>query len=173
MGRADAAVGRTGQRLKRSLIRMGNRFCIFCANPADSREHLYPDWILQTLEDRRPFRQRLGNGSYRIFSGEITIRCVCSKCNHGWMSTLENSLTPLMKPMVLGESTLLDERYRQWLAAWAVKTVMVSEGTRTINCATLLLPERRQELAAQSVAARSNQYLARPTFHVRTAYGYC
>ena len=46
------------------------------------------------------------------------------------MSTLENSLIPLMKPMVLGESTVLDELHRRQLAAWAVKTVMVSEGTR-------------------------------------------
>jgi hypothetical protein len=109
---------------------MGNRVCIFCGERADSKEHLYPDWILQTLEDRRPFQQKLGNGSYRTFSGEMTVRCVCSNCNSGWMSTLENSLIPLMKPMMLGESTLLDELQRRQLAVWAVKTVMVSEGTR-------------------------------------------
>ena len=73
------------------------RKCLFCDLIADSREHVIPEWLSKRMGIRR-----LGfhpayfseNGDFvvrpTIKSEHFKTRIVCSRCNSGWMSELEN-----------------------------------------------------------------------------------
>src|SRR5216683_917070 len=67
--------------------------CLFCDNVADTKEHLWSDWILQGLKRVHPIRQVIQKSEPREFYGDVRIKCACSTCNHGWMTDLENSVS--------------------------------------------------------------------------------
>ena len=108
---------------------MALRSCLFCGNPATSREHVWPAWILRQLPDR-PSRLRLASGREVIYKGDFKIKCVCSKCNTGWMSDLEGNTKFLIEPLLQGVSTRLDTKDQKLVARWAMKTAIVLEGTK-------------------------------------------
>jgi hypothetical protein len=68
--------------------------CAFCENPADSREHLWGEWIGKLLGPRQyEIRQVDGNGEPKVFPKvELDVKSweVCDGCNTGWMSDIEN-----------------------------------------------------------------------------------
>jgi hypothetical protein len=57
----------------------------------------------------------------------LTARCVCACCNHGWMSTLEQDAAPLLIPMINGRATSLSRDDQTVLARWLMKTVGMCE----------------------------------------------
>ena len=121
--------------------------CIFCGKPADSREHVFGEWLQEFVETDLDGNHRQGitrfdatGGAVIVDDTEVLIHgggsmtrrlpVVCGQvCNGGWMSRLERAIKPWFGPMVQGAATeLADERRRQ-LALWAEKTVMVFETT--------------------------------------------
>lgn len=112
---------------------MAARVCIFCSKPADSREHLFPDWILRARKDYRPFRMKKDNRTPPRFYGELKVRAVCGDCNTGWMSTLEGEIKPTLGPMMRGEEILLSVCQQEQLSVWALKTAMVTEGYKNAS----------------------------------------
>src|SRR5438067_11023373 len=69
--------------------------CAFCTNPADSREHIYSDWMVQKLPRNElwHFNERLRSGEYVSYKGrkvQLKTKVVCTACNNRWMSDLEN-----------------------------------------------------------------------------------
>ena len=71
------------------------RHCAFCPNEADSREHVWDDWLNRKegkrVRLRRYVTERAGQKlvrKYTIASIKITRAVVCGPCNHGWMSSL-------------------------------------------------------------------------------------
>jgi len=109
---------------------MAHRRCIFCQNPARTREHLWSDWILRSLSPGRDIIQRIGKGSIRRFAGSVTVKCVCKECNNGWMSEIEVCSRPILGSMMHDLSVYLDRREQERLCVWATKTAMVLEGTK-------------------------------------------
>lgn len=120
------------------MAAMGNRACIFCGEPADSDEHLLPAWLQRVLPSdepllhyrqigsdeserhewmKRPFREKAGG--------------VCDICNTGWMSRLESAAKPILTPAIrrTGMPLLLTASEQRIAAAWAVKTVLVFQGS--------------------------------------------
>lgn len=55
----------------------------------------------------------------RIATKRTAVRCVCQKCNNGWMSELENEIKPVLAPMINGYRTLLTPDEQMTLARWA------------------------------------------------------
>jgi hypothetical protein len=117
---------------------MGHRACIFCGEPADSDEHLLPAWLQKVLPSdeavlhyrqigtdasarrewmKRPFREKAG--------------VVCDKCNTGWMSRLESAAKPILTPAIRRTRMplLFTPPQQRIAAAWALKTVLVFQGS--------------------------------------------
>ena len=126
--------------------RKGRRKCAFCGGFRISREHVFPDWLKEyfprddktthtmasfvwpeniitkvPIEKRRP-----GQGHV----GVQKVKVVCEKCNSGWMSALEESMKPILIPLITGEQTNLPFDIQFKLATWATKTSMVAEHLR-------------------------------------------
>ena len=38
------------------------RECLFCDNPANTREHLWPDWVLKSLDIKEASLRKIGTG---------------------------------------------------------------------------------------------------------------
>ncbi len=117
---------------------MGIKTCIFCSSTLEkaSDEHVLPQWLLGYLairgEDISPTHYSLEGGvgavSTRRHKVENLVEGrICSKCNNGWMSSLEDEVKPLLVPLMEAEKKVVeldpDERLR--VARWAFKTAIV------------------------------------------------
>lgn len=115
---------------------MTGRLCIFCGARADSKEHIFPDWI-----NRLILTDEFEGMAFTIERGELVerrthrtnqaagdrARIVCRRCNNGWLSDLEGKAQELLSPLMLGEPTTLNAGQQLLAAEWAAKTAMVGE----------------------------------------------
>ena len=115
---------------------MGTELCLFCDNPADSAEHIFPDWLNKyiTLAPADPpitvTLMGLDGREARYRSRKVAAvrhRCVCQKCNSGWMSELENEVKPFLEKAVPGQRVHLDPYGSIDIAVWAVMKAYVLE----------------------------------------------
>jgi hypothetical protein len=75
--------------------------CIFCGNPADSKEDLFPRWILRRVNARQPLYRQLGDAPPEITEDqEVRLPCVCQKCNSTWMTGMEKTVKKFMGAMI-------------------------------------------------------------------------
>jgi hypothetical protein len=49
---------------------------------------------------------------------EITAKCVCTECNHGWMSNIESAAQPIVTAMMEDQRTMLDTAAQEEVAKW-------------------------------------------------------
>ena len=112
------------------------RSCVFCGAPADSQEHVWPDWAVPMLVDEGPlphFHQIIQEGRpdeerrYLKDAYSVTVGVVCERCNNGWMSNLESRAKPYLEPMLRGRGRAVHETGLRTLATWALKTSMMVE----------------------------------------------
>ena len=112
--------------------------CVFCGNAKLSNEHVWPRWLARAApgpqQSLRVFRRRTEQAGGTQAQDEwpappytIKVRAVCRRCNHGWMSELEQEVRPLMEPMLHGQSRILDRDRQKLLALWAFKTATMLE----------------------------------------------
>jgi hypothetical protein len=107
-------------------INKATKECLFCENPADSREDLWPLWILRRVNTRETIRRTVGKKApYFTVSRKIRIKSVCRKCNNGWMSKLESECIPLLGSLLEDVSLNLDSHHQQLASLWATKIAMV------------------------------------------------
>ncbi len=138
------------------------RQCLFCDNSANSREHVWPDWVLKSLKVREPIRLKLGKAEERFGSPEQKVKAVCKICNNGWMHDLEQSNMPLVGNLIHDVALSLNGFQQLQIAMWAVKMSMVADfvgrGTRELffNQA-----EREQLRVASGIPFRTTVWLAR------------
>jgi hypothetical protein len=109
--------------------------CIFCGGRANTREHAWPEWAIESLGHGRDIQVWLGPDAKRKAwpvkgrSSHLRVKQVCAKCNNGWLSVLENTAKPVLSPMMHDLSIPLS-REQQWLiAVWTIKTAMVFDCT--------------------------------------------
>jgi hypothetical protein len=121
-----------------------NKSCLFCGNALQPKgsphagntdEHVIPNWLQEHLGVKSnlvtPMRVRTDNRRIidvrRHVMGAFVAGSVCSDCNHGWMSTLENEVKPVLIRLLdhpIHLETLQDlERFT--LARWTLKTAAV------------------------------------------------
>ena len=119
--------------------------CIFCSNPANSKEHFWSEWmhpLLPELPDPRhgrrvtnfhPSEGRREEGIDGRSGGleTIKIRVVCDACNSTWMNRLESEVRPLITPIIEGSPVALDFEQMAVIARWiTLKCIVAEHGTR-------------------------------------------
>ncbi len=105
--------------------------CMFCANPANSKEHLWPKWVHER-KDFGPLKLTRGSSTTTIIPNpQVTVRAVCRTCNNGWMSQkLENPNIPIVGSMMQDLSITLDRDQQRTVATWCIKMAFLTDWTR-------------------------------------------
>jgi len=99
---------------------------LFCPNPANTLEHVWPDWILKSLKAAQPIRHTIGKKPpFYVNNPEVKVRAVCKKCNEGWMSDLETLNRPLIGALMHDLSAPIDATQQANLAKWTIKAAML------------------------------------------------
>jgi len=102
--------------------------CIFCSQPADSREHALPRWIakrvspdtnifLETAETFGPVEMRRQPISLKNHRARI----LCGGCNRHFKA-LEDAAISILEPMIEGKRTIINVDAQRILACWGAKT---------------------------------------------------
>jgi hypothetical protein len=137
------------------------RQCIFCTNIANSKEHLFPDWILQTLRYDSPMVRRTSDSVSRVFRGDVVVKCVCKHCNEGWMSNLENEVKPFVSPLLHGISFAITKEQQRVMSVWLVKIAMVLEATNRVDAGLYTQDERALLKSSSVIPERSLIWIGR------------
>ena len=121
-----------------------NRRCIFCSNPANSGEHIWPKWMrdflkrpghikrIETAHNYSKVAAPFGEVVQRTSNGathERKVYVVCGPCNNGWMNRYhEIPNRKLLEPMLRGSDLSLDADAQHSLARWvALKTLVIEQ----------------------------------------------
>jgi hypothetical protein len=110
------------------------RLCAFCPNPATplAQEHLWSAWIGRLFPQQRLTWTIVDPENFGVTRGQmesfdLKIEAVCGDCNHGWMSTLETEIQPLLSGVIRdGESMGFSKRDRAKLAAFTFKNAVIA-----------------------------------------------
>lgn len=85
--------------------------------------------MLQTLGHKKPILRSIEQRQLgKAFHGPVKIKCVCTTCNEGWMSTLEGEVRPYLGTMLHGIVLTLTARQQEMISRWLLKIAMVLEG---------------------------------------------
>lgn len=116
------------------------RTCLFCDKPANTLEHVWPQWILPIAKNRNPITQKLGDSPSVQHQGDFKIKCICKCCNNGWMSDLEAKLQPLLGSQQSHSKSRnrLILQYGQQKRRWLLR-----RRNRRIRDASISLPKER------------------------------
>ena len=103
------------------------KHCLFCENYANSKEDIFPLWLLEVTGKNDDMRKAIHGLPTTIQKGSaaLRVRTICNFCNNGWMSTLEQDTIPVLKPLLRDLSIPLTSEEQALLAVWAMKTGMV------------------------------------------------
>ncbi len=117
--------------------------CLFCPNPANSREHIWADWLrayvprtqLNHLEARIDVSDE-GKEKHatKHVSGDPRsrkLKVVCNACNNNWMSQVQNRAKPHLVPLIEGREYKLPRQGRSALSRWAALFSTVQEQIHT------------------------------------------
>ena len=105
--------------------------CLFCPKPADSKEHLWPQWIHER-RDFGPLNFNHGNRPTKVIPNPRgTGRAGCETCNNGLMSLkLEVPNIPLVGSMMQDLSVTLNRDQQMTVATWCMKMAFLTDWTR-------------------------------------------
>jgi hypothetical protein len=98
--------------------------CPFCGNDATTAEHVLPRWVARELRKHGELVMRTEHGTRPVRSVDLTVP-TCERCNHRWLSVLENDVRPILAALVGGEEKHLSLDDQTLLATWAVKTAFL------------------------------------------------
>ena len=112
------------------------RKCAFCENRANTREHVWPDWIIRRFETgqfehrHQAVSDKHGQLADLLWEGpkiDLKVRRVCRSCNEGWMSRAEVAIEPLLSDLIFNPSRprILSIEDTSRLALWIAKTMLV------------------------------------------------
>lgn len=108
------------------MTRPRNR-CPFCREHGSSEEDVFALWITEAVGGVGVFNFR---GSHsRSKSGirrfGVTTRAVCRPCNTGWLSRLEDTVKPLLTPVIQGKPHVWQTGNEQLaVGTWIFKTAL-------------------------------------------------
>jgi hypothetical protein len=112
--------------------------CVFCGGKWLTKEHVLSDWlgsfIRTEMANHRSREASIGadgvKTSTRIRSGHPSsrrVRCVCERCNAGWMNGIVDDSRSLVLRLIQGNSFRLTAEDQELLSAWITTAVIVSE----------------------------------------------
>jgi hypothetical protein len=109
-----------------------NKTCIFCDGRVDSKEDIWPKWVLRLLKKNHDERVPMRAQRYKEQPKEwptkdsaLKIGNVCQESNNGWMSRLEDQVKPILTPMILGNPVIVTPAQQQRVTAWLTKGAMM------------------------------------------------
>ena len=119
--------------------------CVFCGTSPTTKEDIFPKWIHRylgqkpTISIRRDATTGTGQHIFRTLSYTATAKRVCSRCNNGWMSDLEDDASDVLKRMFDERITihLAGGDGQQQVARWAMKTALMLQFTHQQQCIPL------------------------------------
>jgi hypothetical protein len=108
------------------------RFCIFCGNPAETKEDAWPSWLMKKFPTKVNgiMEGQIEEGNllhYKKIRPQLKVKFVCKKCNNGWMSQLEDKVKLILEPIFNKKPILISTEEQSILSTWALKTTMVLE----------------------------------------------
>lgn len=115
---------------RENLVSMSKQ-CLFCDNAVNSKEHVWPRWLIRLLnaaEESRPMSLRRHDGTVANWlakNSPLQFKEVCIQCNNEWMSDLENAAIPVMTPLIRGKAMTLNTGQQTTIGAWATKCAML------------------------------------------------
>ncbi len=109
--------------------------CILCANHTFlTREHIFADWIGEIIPStcNSTLSELIRPGDYKysfrdIKPSERTLDILCDKCNNEWGGRLQRKASECLKPFLLGNKLVLNERDCRVIARWITCFTMVRE----------------------------------------------
>lgn len=106
--------------------------CLFCPAPANSKEDVWPKWLLRRFETAgqvtvSSMRRGAPPSTWIQARPEMRVGAACATCNSEWMSRLEMLAKPVVLALVDGGQVRLDAAARTTIARWALKIAMVLE----------------------------------------------
>lgn len=114
--------------------------CIFCPNKADSQEHIWSEWILDSLPEAKDgkFTRQIGSREPKTHSAKKpvqTVGLVCTPCNTGWMSErLEVPMSGLTKNIILEHNPkIFSAADCKAMANWAFKSALLANHIALAN----------------------------------------
>jgi hypothetical protein len=137
---------------------------LFCPSKANSKEDVWPIWILDRFQ--APTSGLIGTvGDALYIDGnqkKLRLRCVCIPCNNGWMSALENDAGKILAVLARDIALPLSPEQRALIARWAVLRAMVWEHLAPAPRVPHYLPwDRRAMRAEDAIPANTTVWLAR------------
>jgi hypothetical protein len=120
--------------------------CIFCQTGKPTKEHVWGRWLKgrfpRNVVNYRKLvaTRRLTHSEHetKIRGGDprsLSVRCACESCNNGWMSRLQEEAAPIVTPMAMGKSCVLDALSQLSVATWATMAAMTAEYSHPQNVA--------------------------------------
>src|SRR5258706_6641731 len=107
------------------------RKCLFCDPTKLTREHIWPDWIVEIFPSNSSYtgtraHSKLGVKSWPANSITQRSRLVCKQCNGIWMSQIEAATSPILGPLITSDlpRCTLDTCDQLTLATWACLRAM-------------------------------------------------
>lgn len=97
-----------------------------------TREHVFGQWLSRIGLDLSPVPHRAGplNRIPRDMGEQppfrLTVKNVCSDCNNGWMSQLEDIAQRVLTPLILGRPGTIEAIDHAAIATWVQKTALVA-----------------------------------------------
>ena len=142
------------------------RTCMFCNRKTSTKEDAWPLWLMRRFPSSdiacmyaECNQRNLFN--WRPAKPRLPVKRLCSSCNSGWMSRLENEAKPVLESILDDKLKALDASDQSTLARWAVKTAMVLETIVPNRPWFYSKNERRLMCAAQTPPQRTSVWIAK------------
>jgi hypothetical protein len=120
--------------------------CIFCGEGKPTKEHVWGKWL------KRHFPRNIANYRKLVATKHLThseqqtntrggdprslsVRCACRACNNGWMGRIQEEAAPIITPMAMGNSCVIDALSQIKIASWAAMATMTAEYDHPPNVA--------------------------------------
>lgn len=134
------------------------RECVWCGSQANSKEHVYPQWLREfdgpsryiakhgDFQDPAPqlvtdfteegelieYEETRGRRTPNLH--QVQVKAVCRECNNGWMADLEGGIKPLVRGLCrTGDKRSIAAVEQHELAVWAHKTFMMYDQHGPLN----------------------------------------
>jgi hypothetical protein len=122
-------VGASPEMARARRIGQPQKVCLFCGAKANSKEDVWPVWVLDRFQ--APTFGLIGTVGDSLYvdakQKKVRLRCVCIPCNTGWMSDLEKEAGPILSLLARDFALSLSQEHRALITAWAVMRAMLWE----------------------------------------------